>query len=221
MKNHCTGLVIAMVSLCAFGVAYADIEFTGVLDVGVSVTRIDSVTLRSPDMTLYTAGWGSHVPFDTHYFAGVTAWPETLTLHGTVNALPCRQTIPHLLPRIWHAIGIDHDPPQVLFWDDYSGVEEPRLAAAPLPLLDVSPSVVTGQMTASLQSFGTGRRVIQIHDAVGNVVRSLALTAEAEDAATATWNREDDLGHLVPQGVYFCRCATSEVIAVRKVLVAR
>jgi flagellar hook assembly protein FlgD len=77
-----------------------------------------------------------------------------------------------------------------------------------------------GQMTIRLQTVGTSRPVVQIHDAVGNVVRSLGCTAGAEGAATATWNREDDRGRLVPEGVYFCRYANADVVAVRKVLVA-
>jgi hypothetical protein len=55
---------------------------------------------------------------------------------------------------------------------------------------------------------------------MGNVVRSLDCTAGADGAATATWNREDEFGRLVPVGVYFCRYAGTDVIAVRKVLVA-
>jgi hypothetical protein len=100
------------------------------------------------------------------------------------------------------------------------GVEEPGLAAAPQPRLAVSPSVVTGQMTVRLQPVGTGRPAVEIYDAVGNVVRSLSCTAGADGVATATWNREDEFGRLVPEGVYFCRYAAANVIAVRKVLVA-
>ncbi len=221
MKNRCAGLFVVLVSLLAFGIASADIEFSGVLDVGVSVTRIDSLTLRSPDMSFYTIGWGCHAPFDTYDFAGVTAWPETLTLYGTINSLPCRQTIPHPLPHIWHAIGIDPDPPQVLFWDDHSGVEDSKLAIGHQPRLTVSPSVVTGRMTVRLQPVGNGRPMVEIRDAIGNLVRRLDCTAGTDGVARTTWDRRDDLGRLVPEGVYFCRYAASDVIAVRKVLVAR
>jgi flagellar hook assembly protein FlgD len=61
--------------------------------------------------------------------------------------------------------------------------------------------------------------VVEIHDAVGNVVRSLDCTAGADGVATATWNHEDDHGRLVPEGVYFCRYAAAGGAAVRKVLV--
>ena len=80
---------------------------------------------------------------------------------------------------------------------------------------------MTGQMTVRLQPVGTGRPVVEIHDAVGNVVRSLGCIAGSDGIATATWNRKDESGRLVPEGIYFCRHAGADVIAVRKVLVAR
>jgi hypothetical protein len=74
-------------------------------------------------------------------------------------------------------------------------------------------------MWVRLQPAGPGRNVVEIHDAVGNVVRSLDCTVGANGLATATWDREDWLGHVVPEGVYFCRYAAAGVVAVRKVLV--
>jgi len=63
--------------------------------------------------------------------------------------------------------------------------------------------------------------VVEIHDAVGKLIRTLICAAGANGAATATWNREDEFGRFVPEGVYFCRYAASDAGAVRKVLVAR
>jgi len=57
---------------------------------------------------------------------------------------------------------------------------------------------VTGQMSVRLQPVGTSRPVVEIHDARGNVIRSLECVTVSGGAATATWNREDDRGHLVP-----------------------
>jgi hypothetical protein len=102
----------------------------------------------------------------------------------------------------------------------YGGVEESKPSVDGLPRLTVSPSVVTGQMTVGLQPVGNSRPAVEIHDAAGNVVRSLDCTAGADGFATAIWSREDDCGRLVPEGVYFCRYAAADVIAVRKVLVA-
>ena len=219
MKKPCAGMVIVLVSLVVFGVANAEIEFAGVLELGTSVVRVDSVSITPPDTALLTPGWGSHIPYDTFVFTGVPAWPETLELDGTVNGFPARIFLVHPDTSTWYHFG-SMVGPKVKFYGDYGGVEEPRLAAAPLPCLAVSPSVVMEQMTVRLMPVGTGRPWVEIYDAVGNVIRSLDCTAGADGVASATWNREDDRGRLVPEGVYFCRYAAADVIAVRKVLVA-
>jgi len=219
MKNHCALLAVVLVSLFAFGVANADIEFGAVLDPGVYVIRVDSVSITPPDTTYLTTGWGADTPYDTFVFAGVPAWPETLRLHGNLIG-PFHLTYLYPDTGRWYHIGSSGRGPFVKFYGDYGGVEESEPAVAPLPRLTVSPSVVTRQMTARLQPAGTGRPVVEIHDAAGNVVRSLGCTAGADGIATATWNREDYRGRLVPEGVYFCRYAASGTAAVRKVLVA-
>jgi len=169
-------------------------------------------------MTFPTAGWGPHPPMDTFNFPGVSGSPATVTLHGTVN-FPISKLISHPLPDTWYPLCMGVVTSYVLFHGEI-GVEESTPAVERLQCLNVSPSVVTGQMTVRLQPVGTGRPVVEIHDAVGNVIRSLNCTAGASGAATATWNRKDDFGRLVPEGVYFCRYAASGAAAVRKVLVA-
>jgi hypothetical protein len=220
MRKHRAALVVVLFLLFAFGVARAEIEFAGVLEAYMGVALIDSITLTLPDTTLLTPGWGSQRPFDTCVFAGVPAWPETLRLHGAVWGQPLHKTLSHPKPDTWYYLSLAPEGPFVMFYGDY-GVEELKPLAAPLPRLTISPSVVTEQMTVRLQPIGTGRPVVEIHDAVGNVVRSLGCTAGADGVATATWNREDEFGRPVPEGVYFCRHANADVVAVRKVLVAR
>jgi hypothetical protein len=221
MKHRCAGLVVVLVSLFAFSVANAD--FDGVIDPRTTVTRIDSVRVVSPvqETTFLTPGWGTHALFDTFCFTGVPRWPETITPYGIVNGFPAHRPIPEPQLDTWYPIGFGVVTSYVAFDDHWPGcVEGSRPAVAPMPGLAVSPSVVTGQMTVRLQPVGTGRPVVEIHDAVGNVVRSLDCTAIADGAATATWNREDDSRHLVPEGVYFCRYSGADVIAVRRVIVA-
>jgi hypothetical protein len=219
MKKRCAGLVALLLLLGAIGIGNAEMYFGGVIDPRTTATLIDSVMLTSPDMTFLTPGWGSHPPRDTFTFTGVTAWPASLVLYGTVNGFPANTTIPDPKADTWYRIGTGVFAPQVEF-GYYPGVEESKPAVERLQCLSVSPSVVTGQMTVRLQTVETSRPVVRIHDAAGNVVRSLGCTAGASGAATATWNREDEFGQLVPEGVYFCRYAAAGVVAVRKVLVA-
>ena len=219
MKKRCAGLVALLLLLGAVGIGNAEMYFGGVIDPRTTTTQIDSVMFTSPDMTFLTPGWGSHPPRDTFTFTGVTAWPASLVLSGDVNGFPTDVTIPDPKADTWYSIGVGIFVPLVQF-GYYPGVEESKPVGERLQCLAVSPSVVTGQMTIRLQPVGTGRPVVEIHDAVGNVIRSLGCTAGTGGLATATWNREDDRGRLVPEGVYFCRYAAAGVVAVRKVLVA-
>jgi len=219
MKKPRAGVFVVLVSLFAFGVANAEIMFHGIFRPLSYLVEMDSVVLTSPDMTFLTPGWGSHTPLDTHHFTGVTAWPASITLHGAINGFPADIPISNPLPDTWYELPVGLVKPSVFFWQG-AGVEESKPGVESVPRLAVSPSVVTGQMTVRLRPVGTGRRVVEIHDAVGNVIRSLDCTAGSDGIATATWNREDDFGRLVPEGVYFCRYAAADVIAVRKVLVA-
>ena len=219
MKKHCAGLAVVLVSLFAFGLANAEIEFVGVLYPRTYVLEVDSVNLQTPDMTLFTPGWGSETPYDTFHFAGVTAWPETLVLHGIAGPFSIDRTVVRPKPDSWYDLNLSTAPPRVMFYGTGYGVGESKPVGERTQLA-VSSSVVTGQMTVRLQHVGSGRQVVVIHDAVGNVVRSLDCIAGTDGPATATWNREDDRGRLVPEGVYFCRYAAADVIAVRKVLVA-
>jgi hypothetical protein len=222
MKEHCGGLIVIMLSLGAIVKVNADIEFHGVWQPKTLVVEMDSVQLMAPDTFFLTPGWGSHPPLDTHDFAGVAAWPETIELHGTIAGIPMRQKIRSPKPDSWYRIGMGVVVPEVMFYGTgYGSIEQPKPAAARLFRLAVGPSVVTRQMTVKLQPVSTGRPIVEMYDATGNVVRSLDCTSGTDGAATATWNREDEFGRLVPEGVYFCRYAASDVIAVRKVLVAR
>jgi hypothetical protein len=177
-------------------------------------------------MTFLTPGWGSETPEDTFVFTvGFPPWPETIKLRGTVNGIPAALTIANPKLDTWYRLGFTPEAPPVWFCacpgDPDPGVEESESPAERLPCMAVNPSIVTEQMTVRLQPVGTGRPVAEIHDAAGNVVRSLDCTTGADGAVTATWNREDEFGRLVPEGVYFCRYAASDVVAVTKVLVAR
>jgi hypothetical protein len=224
MKNRCAGFVVVLLSLLAYGVVDAKTDFHGVLHVLNGTGTIDSAYLIvPPDSLSYTiTGWSTaqQQPDDTFDFPdSLSAWPQRVWLRGTASGFPLGMRIEDPIGHRWYSTP-SMDVRVMFYGAEEPGVEEPRLAVGPPPHLAVGPSVVTGQMTVRLLPVGTGRQVVEIHNAVGNVVRSLDCIASADGAATTTWNREDDRGHLVPEGVYFCRYAAADVIAVRKVLVA-
>jgi hypothetical protein len=220
MKKRCAGLAVVLVLLVAFGIGRAQTTFHGVLNPNNRGTVIDSVTVAPPDTTFRTAGWSATgTTYDTFDFPDLAQWPTDIWVFGVVNAAPQTLHIPTPEGERWYALGLGTVTPFVMFYGSGGGAIEESRPAEPLQRLNVSPSVVTGQMTVRLQPAAPGRSVVEIHDAVGNVVRSLTCTAGPNGLAVTTWNREDGLGHLVPEGVYFCRYAASGVVAVRKVLV--
>jgi len=221
MKKHCAGLAAVLISLVAFGIGQAQQDFHGVLNPNHYSTVIDSVTVIPQDTTFLTAGWMSEgLEYDTFDFPNLPQWPTDLWVYGAVRGSPTSFCFVGLVGRRWYPFGMGGAPYLMFYGEGVGTVEESRPEVRPRQCLAVSPSVVTGRMTVRLQPVEAGGPVVQIHDAVGNVVRSLDCAFGADGAATATWNREDDQGRLVPEGVYFCRYAGAGVIAVRKVLVA-
>jgi len=218
MKKLCAGLAVVLVSLAAIDIAAAT-DFHGVLDPNGIQMIGDSVRVSPHDTTFITPNWGGTL-VDTFNFPDLANWPTNLVLYGHEPLGPCPTTIYNPVIGQWYHVnpGVVHTP-MVMFYGA-GGVEESRPAVESRPCLVVSPSVVTGQMTVRLQPAGMSKPVVRIHDAVGNVIRSLDCTTGPDGVATATWNREDDHGRLAPEGVYFCRYAAAGVIAVRKILVA-
>jgi hypothetical protein len=222
MKTRCTGLAVLVLTLAIFGVGNAQIAFYGVVDPNTQnvqvATAVVYVSLTVVD-TFSTSGWGGTTQ-DTFKFPDIANWPDSVKLISSIGPMPNTTTFRAPIENTWY----DFDfggmvKPRALFYSGVANVEEPKSATGSLQRLSVSPSVVTGEMTVRLQPVGTNRPVVVIHDAVGNVIRSLDCSAGADGVARTTWDREDGFGRLVPEGIYFCRYAASGVVAVRKVLV--
>ncbi|MBN2465698.1 hypothetical protein JXD38_08790 [candidate division WOR-3 bacterium] len=225
MKKCCTAVVAVALLCVAFSVGNAAIAFYGVVDPNTRTVEVQTahVFISTSAETIPTTGWiATGASYDTFQFPDIEQWPDSVELLSTINSLPNVTMFRAPVENTFYDFeygGITR--PKALFYSGMANVEEPPSAAEPRQRLSVSPSVVTGQMSIRVQPAGPGRPVVEIHDAVGNVVRALSCTVGGTGLATATWNREDGLGHLVPEGIYFCRYAASGVVAVRKVIVER
>jgi len=220
MKKRFVGLAVVLVSLAAFGVGNAQIPFHGVIDPQRLTVQVDTAILTLPSAvdTVPTPGWSaSGIVLDTFDFPDIAAWPFGVTLKGTIAGSPNTTNFLSPVADSWYPFLWPIEPaPKAMFYS-MQGVGESRSAIEPLQRLKVSPSVVAGQMTIRLQPVGTSRPEVEIRDAAGNLIRALDCVAGASGLATATWNREDRFGRLVPEGVYFCQYPAAG--AVRKVLV--
>ena len=214
MKKRCAGLAVVLVSLVAVGVVNAQTPFHGVINSNTHEVLVNTAILVMGAQvdTFPTLGWGTEGSMDTFDFPDITRWPDTVVLIGTVDGNDNTSRFPNPVENVWYRFewgGIV--APMALFYSQV-GVEEPRPAIEARPYLEVSPTVVTAKMTVRAPATGSPR--VEVLDAVGNVVRALNCTD-----GTATWNREDGFGRLVPEGIYFCRYSNSDAVAVRKVLV--
>jgi hypothetical protein len=225
-KKCCCRLSLAVLAFVAFSIGNATTSFYGVINPNGHAVWVDTAIVTAPPRpdTFVTTGWGSaSVAIDTFHFPDIAAWPVLVVLQGTVDGIRLPYNFPSPASGVWFDFMPVPPPPpnpQAMFYG-VTGVEESRSATQPRPCLDVSPSVVTAQMTVRLACPGPARPVVEVFDAAGNLIRSLNCTPGANGFATATWHCEDGLGRLVPGGIYFCRSAAPGAVAVRKVLVAR
>jgi hypothetical protein len=214
MKKRCAGLAVVVVSLVAVGVVNAQIPFHGVINSnGYSVDVSSAIVVIPPGHdTIFTPGWGTEGSMDTFDFPDITRWPDSVVLIGTIDGTPNISHFPAPVEETWYRFEWGTPTAPMAMFFSQTGVEESRSAVGPGQRLSVSPTVVTAKMTVRVQA--TGNPTVDVLDAVGNLVRTLDCTD-----GVATWSREDGLGRLVPEGVYFCRYSTSDAVAVRKVLV--
>jgi hypothetical protein len=221
MKKCCSGLAVVLVSLVAFGIGHAQVNFHGVLNPNARSVWVDTVIITVPPTpeTIITTGWGSDsVAFDTFDFPSLTVWPVMVELHARIDTLYTVQTFPAPQNGTWYVF-LHMPPPQpkVMFYEP-TGVEEPGTGIASRPRLSVSPSVLTDQVTIQAQVAGRGAVRLEVVDAAGNRVRSFSTSGRT---VTMVWHGDDDAGHSLPEGIYFCRLAVGEATSVAKVLLAR
>jgi len=72
-------------------------------------------------------------------------------------------------------------------------------------------------------SFGVGQSAkdgeLKIYNATGKLVKSFNLVLGIEhQVSSVQWSGDDDSGHKLPAGVYFCRLETDEFTAIKKIV---
>jgi hypothetical protein len=96
-----------------------------------------------------------------------------------------------------------------------TGVEESRPALS-ARILTVSPSIGRAPVAVSLVSPGAA---VEVYDAAGNLVRSLAAaSSRADRSSTLTWDGLDSKGARVGAGIYLFRLSGAENDATAKVI---
>jgi hypothetical protein len=100
------------------------------------------------------------------------------------------------------------------------GVAENRTAMNQIPVR-VSPNPTASTATIRFNLIRPSRVDLSIYDASGRLVRNLIRArAQAGDYAF-TWNRKDDRGQTVPNGVYFGRLTTDSGVTTRNLILLK
>lgn len=73
-----------------------------------------------------------------------------------------------------------------------------------ISLLDASPAVFTNQTDISYSLSGGQNITLDIYDALGRSVKTLASGAKPAGSHSVTWNGENDKGEPLSSGIYFC-----------------
>jgi len=225
MKKCCSGLAVVLVSLVAFGVGHAQIDFHGVLNPNGHSVWLDTAIVTSLGTdTILTPGWGSDsVAFDSFDFPDLFTWPSLVVLRGHISAERFFVAFPAPGNGVWYDFRPAPPPPpapRMMFWSLLYGIGAEPEHAARQPELQVVPSMLVDRATVRAQVAGHGPVRLEIVDAAGNRVRSLG-TSNRGGVITQVWLGDDDAGRSLPEGVYFCRLAVGEAATVRKVLLAR
>jgi hypothetical protein len=224
MKNRCSGLAVVLVSLVAFGVGHAEIDFHGVINPNGHAAWVDTAIVLNhlETDTFLTPGWGSDsAAYDTFDFPNIADWSTLVRLSARVDGAPSQQMFPMPQNGMWYPFaGTTPPPPKVMFWSLTHGIGAEPGSAARRPELRVDPSMLVDRVTIQAQVAGPGPVRLEIVDAAGNRVRSFG-TSNRDRVITRVWLGDDDAGRSLPEGVYFCRLAFGEAAVVRKVLLAR
>ena len=199
-------------------------DYVGCLSTGSHVVAVDSMTVLDRDGGIscrHTAGWGGDTGVvDTfNYQSESLLTPIVVTFFLVQDDSALVFPISNFVVDSWYMIPGSPRQAEVMF-SGFAYLEEDRRPSLGRAGLTVSPSIVRANTTIRAERVPGTDCAFALYDAVGNRVRTLR-TRASWGAATATWNGEDDAGRRLPEGVYYCRCAAADVVAVQKVLVAR
>jgi len=205
--------------------AHADVYIYGVLRTGSHTVYVDSVAIMDMGGGFWnyeTAGWGGDtMVVDTFLLSPpMGAEPVTISVFYRQDDADSMLLISMPVPDSWYIIPGAPQEARVLFYAPMPGVDGHGRFGPARTSLTVSPSIA--RAGADLRAEGVTRMncAFALYDAVGNRVRTLRTQARA-GTAIATWNGTDDLGHRLPEGIYYCCLDDPANATVRKLILTR
>jgi hypothetical protein len=206
-----TVFVALLVLSAVAATAQAQVVIRGVLEAGPQPFPVDSTMIesRAGRQWFPCPEWAADpMSQDTFIFPSVPLWPEMIHISAFVEGQPVEQPFPQPRPDEWYSFEPPFEMTRVKF-QELSGIEaRPESRAA--GLLSVRPTLVCDAAVISASAAG----VVEIYDAAGNVVQTVAAPVSMR------WEGTDQRGRQLAPGVYFCRLTGSAGTAVRRIVLA-
>lgn len=105
-------------------------------------------------------------------------------------------------------------------YERLTGIAERKPEPA-APRLTIGPSPFSPSRPLRVSVPTAGPLTLDVYDATGRLVRSLAASGQPSAVGFAAWDGSDSRGRLLPAGIYFVQATTSTSRATAKVLLAR
>lgn len=205
-----------------------EVQTTGVLSTGSHSVVIDSLEIMDVGggISRYrTAGeWsGDTMVVDSFVCTpGMGFFPMLVMTWGSLDGTPFTLPIPSIVPDTWYII--PSAAQEAMLWFDWKvviGVEEHGRPVLGRAGLTASPSIVRAGTTIRAERVAGPSTAFLFFDAAGNRVRTLRAQASPAGAASANWTGEDDLGRMLPEGIYYCRLDDAANSPARKLIISR
>jgi hypothetical protein len=223
MKLNPVRILLIFAAVAAAGPAYAEVAMQGILSTGSHQVGIDSADVRIDTVSILvpTAGWqGDSLAQDTFSFPPLARWPTAIKVFYKAEStlvLP----LDSVVRDSWYVLpGFGPAEPMVMF-HEVSGIVESHPGRLRKFGFSIEPSVTSGSAIIRAQ-LGTGDRYsIEVYDAAGNRIRTLAGAATDRGGVSRRLQGDDGFSRFLPGGIYYCRLSLADYYSVRKLVLTR
>jgi hypothetical protein len=214
---------MVLAALVATGTARAEAVMDGVLSTGSHQVSMDSADVRIDTVSILvpTSGWGGDsLTEDTFRFPPLIRWPTAVKVFYKTESTLVLPVAP-VVRDSWYVLpGFAPSAPRVMF-HEVGGVIELHQGCLGNSEFSIAPSVTGGSALIRAQLGPCHRYAIEVYDATGNRVRTLAGAATGQGSVSLRWQGDDDLGRRLPEGIYYCCLSLEGGHSVRKLVLTR
>ena len=199
------------------------VDVVSVLEVRLAETYVDSLKLNTGGITPQTVEFqdfgGRPGTVDSADFQ-TDSWPDDIHVYWRFDGID-QMPIEIIRPAsdVWYELlpqGYRQDMSRIKFVD-HTAIAEPETRPA-MPRVTVEPNPFSHRTRLGFPLSRAGRVVVELYDATGRPVRTLA-DAELEPGQHHwSWDGTDDAGNRLAAGIYLARLVTGDVATIHKLI---